>query len=206
MKARMFIIMAALVASVSLSRADIIGYNLADDGDGVITCTNYGLEPIGDASYQMDVYGNHNIWGPGHIEGYFLTDTEADPMIGLSHWIDNDTAFDWGDYHIKVTMSKLFSINTVGVANTGWTFTSTAPVAVGTNWVGYIDYYAVNPYADQVSIGGTLGFSYSVSFTGSVYYFGEELTPTPVPEPGTTALAMMGGLLLAGWTVRRRSK
>jgi hypothetical protein len=201
MKARLFITMAALVASATLSRADIIGYNLADDGDGVITCTNYGLELVDTASYQMDIYGDHKIWGSGHIEGYFLTDTETDPMIGLSHWIDNDTAFAWGDYHIKVTMSKSFSFSAVAVANTGWTSTFTAPVAVGTNYVGYIDYVAVNPYLNPVSIGGTLGFSYSVSFIGSVYYFGEELTPTPVPEPGTFALMACG---LAGLLVLRR--
>jgi hypothetical protein len=29
---------------------------------------------------------------------------------------------------------------------------------------------------------------------------------TPVPEPGTPALAVVGGLLLAGWTVRRRQE
>lgn len=201
MKARLFITLAALVASATLSRADIIGYNLADDGDGVITCTNYGLELVDTASYQMDIYGDHKIWGSGHIEGYFLTDSELDPMIGLSHWIDNDTAFDWGDYHIKVTMSKSFSFGAVAVANTGWTSTFTAPVAVGTNYVGYIDYVAVNPYLNPVSFGGTLGFSYSVSFIGSVYYFGEELTPTPVPEPGTFALMACG---LAGLLVLRR--
>jgi hypothetical protein len=201
MKVKLLVLVSALAASISLSQAEIIGYNLANDSDGVITCTNYGLELIGPASYQVGVYGDHNIWGPGHIEGYFLTDTETDPMIGLSHWIDNDTAFAWGDYHIKVTMSKLFSFSGISVANTGWTYTSTAPVAVGTNWVGYVDYYAVNPYVNQVPITGTLGFSYAVSFIGSVYYFGEELTPTPVPEPGTFALMACG---LAGLLVLRR--
>jgi hypothetical protein len=33
----------------------------------------------------------------------------------------------------------------------------------------------------------------------------KNLSVTMVPEPGTTALAVLGGLCLAGWTVRRRS-
>jgi hypothetical protein len=33
----------------------------------------------------------------------------------------------------------------------------------------------------------------------------KNLNITTVPEPGTTALAVLGGLCLAGWTVRRRS-
>ena len=43
MKMRMLAIMAALMACASLSRADIIGNTLADDGDGVLTCATYGF-------------------------------------------------------------------------------------------------------------------------------------------------------------------
>lgn len=198
MKTRMLIIMATLVASIGVSRADIIDYNLADDGDGVITCsTPYGLEQMGPGSYQLSIYGDHNIWGSGHIAGYFTTDTPTDPTLALSHSIDNDTAFDWGDYHVKVTMSQMFSFSNVNVSNSGWWSSVTAPTMVGSDWIGYIDYYSGTP----VLIGGTLDFGFSVSFAGSVS-FAEELTPSAVvPEPSTFALMAVG---LAGLFIRCR--
>ena len=199
MKTKACILLAALMASACLSRANIVAYNLADDGDGVINCSNYGLNPQGEGNYSMEIYGDHNLWGSGHLLGYFTTDTETDPTLALTHSIDNDTGTDWGDYHVMVTMNKTFSFSGISVANAGWTYTYTGPTLVGSDWIGYIDYYAGTP----VLAGGNLTFNFSVSFTGSVN-FSEQLTPSPVPEPGTTALAVTGGLVLAGLAVRRR--
>jgi hypothetical protein len=197
MKTKMFIILAALVASVTLSRAEIIGHTLAADGDGVVTCNIYDLINTSTDNYRLDIYGDHNVWAPGHILGDILTDTEVDPTLAFYQSIDNDTAFAWGDYHVKVTMNKSFTFSNVGVVNSGWTFAPVAtPTMVGTNWIGYIDYYAGTP----VIVGGTLNFNYAVSFVGSVQ-FCEELTPSAVPEPGTFALVACG---LAGLLVLRR--
>jgi hypothetical protein len=197
MKIKMFIIMAALVASASLSWAKITDVNLADDGDGVMTCTNYGFTDLGDGNYEVDFYGSHNIWDAGHILGDIITDTELDPTLALYQDIDNDTGYAWGDYHVTVTMNKSFNFSNVGVFNSGWTFTPpSAPVQVGTNWIGSIDYYAGTPVLN----GGILTFNYSVTFIGSAK-FCEELMPSPVPEPGTFALVTCG---LAGLLVLRR--
>jgi hypothetical protein len=196
MKLKMFIVMTALVASTSLSRADIIGHTLAADGDGVITCNIYDLITNGPASYRLDIYGDHNRWDAGHILGDIITDTEVDPTLALYQSIDNDTAFVWDDYHVTVTMNKSFTFSNVGVLNSGWTFLTTAPTQFGTNWIGSIDYYAGVP----VPITGTLDFNYSVSFVGSAK-FSEELMPSTVPEPGTFALMACG---LAGLLVLRR--
>jgi len=200
METKTYIALAVLLASVTISRADIVGYSLADDGDGVITCTNYGLENVAPGVYQTYIYGDHNIWGPGHILGYFTTDTESDPTLTLGHSIDNDTGSDWGDYHVVVTMDKSFSFSAIGVGNAGWTFNSVAPSLVGTNYVGTINYYAVDPYLTPVLAGGTLNFNFSVSFSGSVS-FAEQLTPSPVPEPATFVLVACG---LGGLLIRRR--
>jgi len=196
MKIKMFIILAALVASVASSRADITGHTLAADGDGVITCNIYDLTNTSPYNYRLDIYGDHNVWAPGHILGDILTDTELDPTLALYQAIDNDTSFAWGGYQVKVTMNKTFAFSNVNVANSGWTFITTTPTMVGTNYIGYIDYYAGTP----VLIGGTLDFNYSISFVGSVQ-FCEELTPSAVPEPGTFALVACG---LAGLLVMRR--
>jgi hypothetical protein len=187
MKIRILAIMAALLAGAGFSRANIIGYNLADDGDGVITCTNYGLNDLGSGNYSMYIYGDHNIWDSGHILGNFLTDTELDPTLALLNSIENDTGSAWGDYHVQVTMSKPFTFSNVGVGTSGWTFNTTAPALVGSDWIGYINYFAGTP----VLVGNTLDFNYSISFTGSVS-FQEQLTPSPVPEPTTTGCFLLG--------------
>jgi hypothetical protein len=197
MKTRTFIFAAVLLVSVSLSRADIIGYSIADDGDGVITCTNYdGLITLGPASYQINLYGDHNIFEAGHIAGYFTTDTETDPTIAFYQSIDNDTAFAWSGYLVTVTMNKSFSFSNVGVVNSGWTYAPPTVTQIGSDWIGSIQYSAGVP----VQVGASLNFNYAVTFIGSAS-FAEELTPTPVPEPGTFALAACG---LAGLLVMRR--
>jgi hypothetical protein len=196
MKIRILAIMSALLAGAGFSHANIIGNTLAADGDGVITCNVYGFTENGPGDFQLSIDGTHNLWDAGHIQGDIITDTETDPKLTLFNEIDNDTGIAWGDYHVKVTMSKAFTFSNVGVANSGWTFNTTAPVLVGSNWIGYIDYYAGTP----VLALGTLDFNYSMTFIGSTS-FQEELTPSPVPEPGTFALMVCG---LTGLLVMRR--
>jgi hypothetical protein len=204
MKIKMLAIMAMLFAAAVFSRADIIGNTIAADGDGVITCNIYGFTTNGPGDFQISIDGiQHNMgnpWEPGHILGDILTDTETDPKLTLFNEIDNDTGYAWGDYHVMVTMSKTFAFTNVGVGNAGWTVTAiTQPTLVGTNWIGYIDYAG---YSNPVAVSSTLDFNYAMTFVGSVSYC-EQLTPSPVPEPATFALAIcgLGGLLV----MRRRS-
>jgi hypothetical protein len=196
MKIRMLAIMAALLAGAGFSRADIIGNTIAADGDPVMTCYTYGFLKTGDHAFQLSIDGSQNLWDYGHIQGDIITDTETDPTLALFNEIDNDTASAWGDYHVKVTMSKPFTFSNIGVANSGWTFNTTAPVLVGSDWIGYINYFAGTP----VLVGDPLDFNYSMTFTGGAS-FQEELMPSTVPEPGTFALTICG---LTGLLVKRR--
>ena len=204
MKIRILAIMAALLASAGFSRADIIGNTIADDGDGVITCYTYGFLKTGDQAFQLSIDGSQNSWDYGHIQGNIITDTETDPTLALFNEIDNDTGYAWGDYHVQVTMSKSFTISSVGVGNSGWTFNTTAPTQSGTNWIGYIDYYG---YSNPVLALGTLDFNYSMTFTGGAS-FQEQLVPSPVPEPTTAGCFLLGlGALVCvqRFTQKRRS-
>ncbi len=204
MKIKILAVMAALLAGAGFSRADIISNSIAADNDGVITCDVYPFikNTIGDFQATIDgiQHNTGNPWEPGHIQGDIITDTETDPTLALINSIDNDTGIAWGDYHVMVTMSKPFTFSNVAVANSGWTYTPpAAPGQVGSNWIGYIDFYG---YSNPVLTLGTLDFNYSITFTGSVS-FQEALTPSPVPEPepGTFALAICG---LTGLLVMRR--
>lgn len=197
MKIRVLAVVATLLAGTGFSRADIISNSIAADGDGVISCYTYGFLKTGDHAFQLGIDGAQHAWDYGHIQGDIITDTETDPTLTLNNEINNDTGIAWNDYHVTVTMDKSFSFSDVSVGNTGWTGSDIAPTNNGVVWIGYINYFA----GDVVPDGGTLDFSYAISFTGSVS-FQEALMPSTVPEPGTFALMIcgLGGLLF----MRRR--
>ena len=204
MKIRMLAIMAALLAGAGFSRADIIGNTIADDGDGVITCYTYGFLKTGDHAFQLNIDGVQNLWDIGNIKGDIITDTETDPKLTLFNEIDNDTGVTWNDYHVTITMSKSFSFSDVAVTNGGWTFITTQPTQVGPDWIGTIDYYAGN----LVPNGGTLDFSYAMTFTGGAS-FEEDLMPSTVPEPTVVGCFLSGLVALVcfqRFTQNRRSR
>jgi hypothetical protein len=189
------VIMSAVLAFATFSYADITGNTIADDGDGVVSCYTYGFEKIGEHDFSLDIDGSHNRWEAGHIQGDIITDTELDPSLTLNNVIDNDTGFTWTDYHVKVTMNKTFTLDNVTISNPGWTYVVTAPSPVGSNWIGYINYYAGTPIPSL----GAISFSYRMNFLGGAS-FQEELMPTP--EPGTFVLVACG--LLGLFVMRRR--
>ena len=194
MKIRMLAIMAALLAGAGFSRADITGINLWDYNSSVLACS-YGPLTGSSGNYQYGIDGTQLAWAVGSMGGTISTDDGTDPTLQLGEQIDNDTGSTWNDYHVTITMSQPFSFSNIGVANSGWTYNPTAPVLVGSDWIGYIDYYAGTP----VPNGGTLDFSLSIAFTGTTS-FEEDLMPSTVPEPGTFALIVFGltGLLVMG--------
>jgi hypothetical protein len=201
MKIRMLAVMAALLAGAGFSRADnITNINIWDYNSSVLTCS-YGPLTGSSGNYQYGIDGTQLAWAVGSMGGTIYTDgTGTDPTLQLGEQIDNDTGSTWNDYHVTITMSQSFSFSNVGVTNSGWTPNTiiTAPVQVGSDWIGYIDYYAGTP----VPNGGTLDFNLSITFTGTAS-FEEDLMPSTVPEPGTFALMVCGltGLLV----MRRRS-
>jgi hypothetical protein len=198
MKIRMLAIMAALLAGTGFSRADnITNINIWDYNPNVLTCS-YGSLTGSSGNYQLSIEGTQSAWAVGSMGGTISTDG-TDPTLQLNEVINNDTGYTWYDYEVTITMSQSFSFSNVGVANFGWTVNTITPTLVGSDWIGYVDYYAGTPVLPNNSI---LDFSLSVTFTGSTS-FEEDLMPSTVPEPGTFALMVCGltGLLV----MRRRS-
>lgn len=212
MKFKTLAIAFAILACVSICKADIASYDCADDGDGVVTCPpeNVSWEEVG-GEYNMTMTGSHNEWAYGHIVGWFETGEDPDPTVKLTTSIDNDTGNGWTDYHVNIYMDNAFTIVPssafVNVPN-DWTYAITAVVPgsffdADLNphaYKGSIDYYA----GTTVGVGDTLEFGYKINFTGTLsftrYGFTQEMLPTP--EPGT--LVLLGCGLLGLLAVRRR--
>ncbi len=144
----------------------------------------------------MDVAASHNSWDPGHMNGWFQTDSPLDPTIHIYNSIVNHTGWTWTDYHVNVKLSRNFTLTHADVTSPGgWSSTITAPVLVGSDWIGKIDFFAGTGVPNL----GTLVFDYQFHFNGNTSYtFQQELIPTP--EPSVLALLGLAGL----FAIRRR--
>ncbi len=204
MKIRTLVILAAILGSATFCRADITNTTFSAYSDGVMSCKFGTLTPLGDHNFQQSVDADQYIFATGDMWGDILSDSDADPSLTLNHTIDNDTAYIWTDYHLTITLDKTFTLSGVNVANPGWYSVVTAPSQVGSDWIGYIDYYSGTP----VGIGQILNFGYTMTFTGSAS-FSEDLTPTTsVPEPTAAGCFLLGLGALAvcqRFTKNRRS-
>jgi hypothetical protein len=191
---RAFLISLILLLAVPCVNASIVGWNCADDGDGAIVMGPATLTDNGDHDYDLSMSGEH-YWFPAHVAGDFTTDTELDPSVRIIEGVENDTTFDWTDYHITIGMSHTFSFVTSGLMMPdGWTAEVSAVSAGtmpngGSGYIGTIDY--VNDTGDPIVIGDEGDFGFKISFSGSISYCTEQI---PTPEPATIALLGLGAL------------
>jgi hypothetical protein len=180
-------ILAVLILPVFVN-ASIVGWNCADDGDGAIVMNKPAFNyDDGADEYTLTMDGVQN-WAPAHILGDFTADSELDPTVWMIETVQNNTAFAWTGYKIEVQMNKTFTISSP-VTPDDWTATIIAPVQVGSNWIGYVNYASGTP----IGIGQEGDFGFKMAFLGSVAFCTEQ---TPIPEPATMTLLCMGALAL----------
>jgi hypothetical protein len=190
-----FLVAISLVASVTLSRANITNAWLYSSDNSIMSCT-YSWLPSDPNNF--GVVGTQYSTASALLRGYVYTDTPTDPTLNLGQNINNDTGIAWSDYHVQISMAQSFSFTNVGVSNPGWTFSVVNPTFNGTSYVGEVNYLSGTPVAN----GGLFVFNLGISFVGSVV-FTETATPSFVPEPTTVCLGAVGGLLLLAARLRR---
>jgi hypothetical protein len=176
--------------------ASITGITCADDGDGAIVMgpVTWGLAQDGEYDLTMTCAQS---WGPGHVGGDITA--PDDPTLRITQIIDNDTTFDWTDYHITFGMAHTYTLSTP-VMPTDWyaDISSTVYAMMPNGNMGYvtqIDYFMGSGLPVLMGDDGTFGFK--VVFNGSTAYCTEQW---PTPEPTTILLLGLGAMSV----IRRR--
>ncbi|MFH1419060.1 MAG: hypothetical protein ABII12_12345 [Planctomycetota bacterium] len=177
--------------------ADVVNANCYDDGDGAVTmgAWSWSWDDPSDTATMNVPEVQH--WGPAHIFTEFITDTPEDPSAWVIKEVENDTTFDWTDYHINVSLDKPFTIVTA-TSPDGWLAPVITPATDqgGGLWLGWVDYY-YDGAGTEIAIGSTGEFGVKLNFAGTVSFCMEQI---PTPEPSTACLLAVSAIML----LRRR--
>jgi hypothetical protein len=196
MKLQSFIAWAAILGTAAVAQADIIDAYCTADEEAIVM-EGWSWQWFEEESTaRMWVYEVQKL-PVGRPYPSFIADSDLDPYAYIIKEVENDTTFDWTDYHIDLILNKTFEIVSVGQP-VGWvTPVVTQPTEVEPGvWVGAVDYYYGGP-GTEILIGGTATYDVKVSFAGTANFTVEQV---PTPEPATVGLLALGTLTL----LRRR--
>jgi hypothetical protein len=195
------VFISALLVAATVAWADIIP--TAPSAEGL-----NGAGTSWDASRLEFAFRGSQSRQPGRLTVNFISDTDLDPTLTLQNIIGNDTDFAWTGYRVKVSMDQDFTLSSPMVnygetSELGWSGAVTVSPAVwnGSAYMGQVDYWGGTP----IPVGGTLDFSYDLTFVGTAHYCQEM---TPLPEPSSLVLLGSGaiGLLCCKWRRRRANR
>ena len=146
----------------------------------------------------------------------------ADPLVMCGIGVSNVSDVAWSNYQVNVTLavpdqlsSGTYSITNASVYSpAGWTVTSLSPLTyAGTDVSGDYDYTASLNMAGapSIGIGGELVYGFWLNFGAepnfSVAVATMSIAAGPeVPEPGTIALVLAGGLSLVAYAWRKQRR
>ena len=182
---------AASLLGLTLANASVTGVSNWGYSGGI-----YCYTPLWDSTGNIGIDGYQT--GPAQMGGTITTSDALDPTLTIANAIDNDSSFAWTEYLVSVSMNTSFTILSAGVSvPSGWTAGITQPGApVGGIYTGTIDYLGGTPVAIAPAPNSELDFTYQVMFSGATSYSLTE-SVTPVPEPASFSLLVLGGRALA---------
>ena len=207
MKKLILLTVVATFACCLVSKANVIGGGWNTGDPTALYCSSWPFSMnLSTATFGMTgtQYGS-----PATMTGWVDTDTVLDPTLFLGSGVDNDTAGAWIGYQVNVYVNNptftFVGTPTVSTIPGGSWFLASGPttptLVVGGFYNGY--YEGTFDFSDggtPLLVGDELDFNYAIHFASSTdYAFTQEMIPMfqEVPEPGTLALAGMGGLMLA---------
>jgi hypothetical protein len=204
---RNFYLPAALAAAFSISiarsaSASIVSYSAWSPNTSDMTIQTPALQSDGMTgnipTYSTAIDGAQA--SSGAVDGTIKTNSASDPILHIEDSVNNDTPYAWSQYEVDVLMNNTFSLTVPAVVSpaSGWIVNSGGTVPDGSMFEDVLTFTGAPP----IAIGDTLDFTYTLSFSGlTSFSFDQVFTPTPVPEPTTLSVLILGG---AGMLVRRR--
>ena len=194
-----YLVAAASLLGWSIGNASVT--SVTDAGwTGGIYCYSPMTFTNGDVSLGATETGDGKAWATINTTG------PLDPTLTIDNAVDNDTAFVWTEYIVDVSLNADFTIQSAAVTApaSDWVANITQPGApVAGIYTGVIDYVSGTPVQIAPGPNSEFDFNYQIMFSGLSSYSLSE-TVTPVPEPATLSLLLVGGLLLGGRAMPKR--
>ncbi len=213
-------VVCVFLAWTALAKADIVISSC--DGTGGVSHVQSSLTSSESSSSAFNFAITANQSGLGGLSANFSSVPPADPLVMCGIGVSNVSDVAWSNYQVNVTLavpdqlsSGTYSITNASVYSpAGWTVTSLSPLTyAGTDVSGDYDYTASLNMAGapSIGIGGELVYGFWLNFGAepnfSVAVATMSIAAGPeVPEPGTIALVLAGGLSLVAYAWRKQRR
>lgn len=198
----------ALISCVAVpAQAGIIGMSMSggDISSLYLPDGTWDEGPTGDWYYTISpdtTYGTawlRETWIAGNPVDFNMgVEADSDPNVRIVKTLDNDTDFDWTDFHIRLVPQPgtgPIVVDPLSVDSDRFTDTLVTNNPDGSAIVEWFTNFGAGDTPVLIGEEVTLDFTFNVP--GSVAF---KMVQTPTPEPASLALVLLGGLAV----VRRR--
>ena len=206
-KGFVFVVLAGAlgVCLVSTAHGGIIGMSMSggDISSLYLSDGTWDQGPTGDWYYTINPedsrYGElsaYEHWiGGNPVDFNMGVEADTDPDVTITKTLNNDTSFDWTDFHIDLIPQPGQGPITVYPGSVGSSRFSDSAVTNNPDGSAEIDWFTDPGQGDTpVLIGETVSLFFTFNIPGSVAF---NMVQVPTPEPATLSLLVLGGLAVA---------